>query len=79
MKAIKQVTFVLFALLAAAIIAGCTASARSGDSSTMSSAGQQQDEPQIDSPFNQPLMATGGDLVILHAAPPGIAGVTSGC
>jgi hypothetical protein len=85
MRAIKQATIVVFALLTTALIAGCAPSAQPGGAdtgganSTVSSDGQQQNEPQMVTPLSQPLMATGGDLVMLPVRSPGIAGVTSGC
>jgi len=78
----KQTIFALLALAAAAMIAGCAPSASSAGSANTpiaASAGQQETNPPADSPYNQPLMATGGDLVMLHVAPRAIAGQASGC
>jgi hypothetical protein len=82
MRAIKQATLV-FALTTAALVAGCSPTARPGDAvnanSAVSSASQQQNEPDTVTPLNQPLMATGGDLVMLQRPSPAIAGRPSGC
>jgi hypothetical protein len=63
--------FVLIALAALTLAAGCTTSSsgqpQSGAAPTITSAGQP-------SPFDQPLMATGGDLVMLRIASRAIAG-----
>jgi hypothetical protein len=66
-------TLVLIALAALTMMAGCATSSsgqtQSGAAPTVTSAGQDQA-----SPFNQPLMATGGDLVMLRIVSRAIAG-----
>jgi hypothetical protein len=78
---IKHAIFTLLVLAAGAMIAGCGTSARPGDASAAggnsaitSSEGGQQANPQEATPYNQPLMATGGDLVMLRVRSGGIAG-----
>jgi hypothetical protein len=79
MRMNKQITLTLLALVAA-MIAGCAASARpdnangAGANAAISSASQPESKPQSASPYSQPLMATGGDMVMLHVASRGIAG-----
>jgi hypothetical protein len=62
---------VLIALGALTLVAGCTTSSsgqpQSGAAPTVTSAG-------MASPFDQPLMATGGDLVMLRIESRAIAG-----
>jgi hypothetical protein len=75
-------SFIITFLAAAALTlaAGCTASnSHSGEGvgtagSAPSSAGQEQAEPSAAATFNQPLMATGGDLVMLRVPSRSIAG-----
>ena len=66
----------LIALAAVTIVSGCTTSSsgqpQAGAASTnptVTSAGEDQA-----SPYSQPLMATGGDLVMLRIVSRGIAG-----
>jgi len=66
MKMIKRGILTLLAITAVALTAGCAASngrpARgAADSGSAASAQEQIDQP---SPYSQPLMATGGDLVM---------------
>jgi hypothetical protein len=74
----RQTILTLLALAAAAIVAGCASSAPStpsANSPIAASTGQpEENKPPADSPYSQPLMATGGDLVMLRMAPRGIAG-----
>ncbi|HKD68337.1 MAG TPA: hypothetical protein VKB84_15935 [Candidatus Binataceae bacterium] len=74
----KQAIFTIFAVAAAAIVAGCAsgpggANSPGANSAVTSSAGQQQTSPPADSPYSQPLMATGGDMVMLDVTSGGIA------
>ncbi len=79
MRMNKQAIITLLAAAAVAMIAGCGTSMHSGDAnaaganSTMSSASQDNSKMPAASPYSQPLMATGGDLVMLRIAP-GVAG-----
>jgi hypothetical protein len=79
MKMIKQAVFTFLAVMTAAIVAGCGPLALSGNAkaaganSAITSADQQPAKPQA-TPYSQPLMATGGDLVMLRVRSPGIAG-----
>jgi hypothetical protein len=79
MRMNKQVILSLFAVAAAAMLAGCAPSTRpaeanaAGSNAAISSAGQSEAKPQ-DTPYSQPLMATGGDLVMLPVTSRGIAG-----
>jgi hypothetical protein len=67
---IKQAIFTTLALSAAAMFVGCSMWARpeaAGLKSAYTSATNRQEKnPPAASPYNQPLMATGGDLVMLR-------------
>jgi hypothetical protein len=78
-KMIKNGILTLLAAVAIAMAAGCTASTdQSGPGAARKSTlGQSQAEQG--SPYTQPLMATGGDLVMLRIQSRGIAGGRSGC
>jgi len=69
----------LIALAALALVAGCTASssgqrqdAMAGSNPAMTTAGRSGNDQA--SPYDQPLMATGGDMVMLNIVSRGIAG-----
>ncbi len=69
----------LIALAALALMAGCTASssgqpqdAMAGANPAMTTADRSGNDQA--SPYDQPLMATGGDMVMLDIVSPGIAG-----
>lgn len=71
--------FALIALAALTMTAGCTTSSSgqpqdgvAGTNPAITSAGQDRNEQP--SPYNQPLMATGGDLVMLRSVSRAIAG-----
>jgi ABC-type phosphate/phosphonate transport system substrate-binding protein len=75
----KQAILILFAVAIAAMLAGCAASSSydantAGANAAISSAGQTGAKPQEATPYSQPLMATGGDLVMLRVTSTGIAG-----
>ncbi len=73
----RHTILILLALAAAGIIAGCTPAARPAavaSPAIAASEGQPENKPPADSPYSQPLMATGGDLVMLRVASRGIAG-----
>ncbi len=76
MRLIHRAVFTLFTIMVAAILAGCGSSANTaaGADSAPTAAGQQQGKPQMATPYSQPLMATGGDLVMLDGGLRGIAG-----
>jgi hypothetical protein len=77
---IKNNIFLTFLAAAAlTLAAACTASngpsgASAGASGSAATAGQEQGEPSAAATFDQPLMATGGDLVMLRAPSRSIAG-----
>lgn len=76
MKKIKPVVFTFLAVMTAAIVAGCGPLALSGNSKAnpaVTSADQPPTQPQA-SPYSQPLMATGGDLVMRRVRSTGVAG-----
>jgi hypothetical protein len=77
----KRAILTVLAIAAAAMATGCGPSILStADAGATAPAGQQQNKPQMVTPYSQPLMATGGDLVMLPVrTPPGIADQTSGC
>ncbi len=70
-----KIIFSVAALVLAAVAAGCTPAAHPGadTNSTVATSGSQA-QPQANSPYNQPLMATGGDLVMRQAALRAVAG-----
>lgn len=73
----RHTIFTLLVLAAAAFIAGCAPAARpaaGANSAIATSEGEPENKPPADSPYSQPLMATGGDLVMLRVASRGIAG-----
>ncbi|HEY2104178.1 MAG TPA: hypothetical protein VGH29_00240 [Candidatus Binataceae bacterium] len=77
MKMIKRLVFSFLAVTTVAIAAGCGPLGLSGTASTaanpaVTSAGQPSG-PQA-TPYSQPLMAAGGDLVMLCLKARGIAG-----
>ena len=78
MRMNQRTTLTLFAVAAAAMLAGCASSApsaASANSSIAASSSQpEENQPPADSPYSQPLMATGGDLVMLRVVSRGIAG-----
>lgn len=78
----RQTIFTLLALAAAMFIAGCASTTRpaaDANSAAVTSDGQPETRLPANSPYSQPLMATGGDLVMLPVASLGIAGRASGC
>ena len=78
MKMIKPTVLTFLALMTAAIVAGCGSLGLSGNAGTAGanpavvSAGQQETQPQTATPYSQPLMATGGDMVMLRVRSPGV-------
>jgi|HubBroStandDraft_6_1064221.scaffolds.fasta_scaffold917681_2 hypothetical protein len=66
-----KIPFLALIMVVITMAAGCTAtsSGQPQTNSTVTSAGQDQA-----SPYSQPLMATGGDLVMLRIVTRGIAG-----
>ena len=76
MRLIHQAFLILFTIVTAAILAGCGSSANTaaGADSALRAAGQHESKPQMATPYSQPLMATGGDLVMLDGGLRGIAG-----
>jgi hypothetical protein len=78
MKMIKRLVFTFLAVITTAIVAGCGSLGVPGNANTaganpaVTSAGQPT-TPQA-TPYSQPLMATGGDMVMLCIRPPGVVG-----
>ncbi len=75
-------TFV--ALAVAALVAGCgTLSQLNGGkpagTDSANSASAERTGNQMATPYNQPLMATGGDLAMVQRPARGVAGQSSGC
>jgi hypothetical protein len=78
MKMIKPAVFTFLAVMTAAIVAGCGPLGLSGNANTAGAnsavtSANQPTTPEA-TPYSQPLMATGGDMVMLRVRPLGIAG-----
>ena len=76
---IKPLIVTIFAIATVAMVAGCATlgipgkTGTSGANSAISSADQSRTSPQA-TPYSQPLMATGGDLVMLSLTRSDVAG-----
>jgi hypothetical protein len=63
---VKSGILILLSITALAIVAGCAASNGQPVTGAAVSGSAAEEQTNQASPYSQPLMATGGDLVMLH-------------